>query len=458
MRRRNRKQGQEAFAGAQAELKQTRAALQQAESVAADLRARADASARGASETREALQSKLAEAEAGARDLQARLDAAARAIKAKQADLVENETALQAAKARAGALEEQNRKLEALRVENSANASPTADPAVQARLKEQEAAIADLQGRLEAATVAARNAADDIAAAVARLDQLEERNRKLKARLAETEGAEARLAETTALLEAARTELAHLSAAQTVAPARVKASEQPTPETAAPEPVVEAPGVIVETATPAAESAESADQPAEPPPPPAPSETPVAGDLIAPEPTPATLESPVEEATAPAPTTEESAKRKPAKAGRPKKERRDGQLDFFGETVVGPTGDQATEDAGVSAQAPGEPVLLVEEPSSAPEPAPDEAKSPRAPRSTPPINLGQLRKAINQIMPLFAGQDPGAKDCLQDNRATFRSAFSPEAYPDFEQAVKAGEFSSAIEQLKKAARRHGISV
>ena len=58
----------------------------------------------------------------------------------------------------------------------------------------------------------------------------------------------------------------------------------------------------------------------------------------------------------------------------------------------------------------------------------------------------------------FTGQDPGARDCLKANRATFRSAFTPEAYAEFEQSVKSSDFEAALEHLKKAARRHGIPV
>jgi sensor domain CHASE-containing protein/HPt (histidine-containing phosphotransfer) domain-containing protein len=76
----------------------------------------------------------------------------------------------------------------------------------------------------------------------------------------------------------------------------------------------------------------------------------------------------------------------------------------------------------------------------------------------PPVNPAQLRKAVNEILPLLADQDPGAKDCLKANRATFRSAFASEAYEEFEQFVKRGEFGIALEQLKKAAKKHGISL
>jgi sensor domain CHASE-containing protein/HPt (histidine-containing phosphotransfer) domain-containing protein len=76
----------------------------------------------------------------------------------------------------------------------------------------------------------------------------------------------------------------------------------------------------------------------------------------------------------------------------------------------------------------------------------------------PPVNAAQLRKAVNEILPLLADQDPGAKDCLKANRATFRSAFTSEAYEEFEQLVKRSDFDTALEQLKKAAKKQGISL
>ena len=76
----------------------------------------------------------------------------------------------------------------------------------------------------------------------------------------------------------------------------------------------------------------------------------------------------------------------------------------------------------------------------------------------PPVNPAQLRKAVNEILPLLADQDPGAKDCLKANCAAFRSAFASEAYEEFEQFVKRGDFGTALEQLKKAAKKHGISL
>jgi len=110
----------------------------------------------------------------------------------------------------------------------------------------------------------------------------------------------------------------------------------------------------------------------------------------------------------------------------------------------------------------------VEAPAQEPAPPPDKPKAgPEAKRKksrreaepdlfSPPVNPAQLRKAVNQILPLLAGQDPGAKDCLADNRAIFKSAFAPEAYAEFEQCIKKRDFDSAQEQLKKAAKKHGV--
>jgi hypothetical protein len=91
---------------------------------------------------------------------------------------------------------------------------------------------------------------------------------------------------------------------------------------------------------------------------------------------------------------------------------------------------------------------------------PKEAKPspPRRLPSAPPVDPAQLRKAVSQILPLLAERDPGAKDCLKDNRTTFRSAFTAEAYVEFEHLVKSGSFDPALEQLRKAVRKYGLSI
>jgi hypothetical protein len=74
------------------------------------------------------------------------------------------------------------------------------------------------------------------------------------------------------------------------------------------------------------------------------------------------------------------------------------------------------------------------------------------------LQIGEFRKTVNQIVPLLVDNDPGAKDCLKENRTTFRSGFAPENYPAFEAAINKGEFNAALVLLKHAAKRHGLSI
>jgi sensor domain CHASE-containing protein len=90
---------------------------------------------------------------------------------------------------------------------------------------------------------------------------------------------------------------------------------------------------------------------------------------------------------------------------------------------------------------------------------PKEVKSkPRVQSRAGSVRLSLLRLAVKQITPLLIDQDPGAKDCLRDHRAVFRPAFPPELFGEFEQCVNKGELSTALEHLKKAVKKHGISV
>jgi hypothetical protein len=89
-------------------------------------------------------------------------------------------------------------------------------------------------------------------------------------------------------------------------------------------------------------------------------------------------------------------------------------------------------------------------------PKEDKPARPRRLPTPPRVNPAQLREAVSAMVPLLADADPGARDCLRDNRATFRSAFTPEAFLEFEHSVKRRDFSGALEQLRKAARKHGI--
>jgi hypothetical protein len=184
------------------------------------------------------------------------------------------------------------------------------------------------------------------------------------------------------------------------------------------------------------------------------------------------------EATPPPP--EPPAKKKSPKAPRRKKARRNDQMNLFDTpSPASQTPAQAAMNAAAAVvaaaavEAPSVSAVEPPPPSAGPtphepekpaadvserglKPAPKEEKPVRSLPAPPPMNLAELRKAVNLILPLFTGQDPGARECLKANRATFRSAFSPEAYVEFEQSVKSGDFNAALEQLKKAAKRHGI--
>jgi hypothetical protein len=91
---------------------------------------------------------------------------------------------------------------------------------------------------------------------------------------------------------------------------------------------------------------------------------------------------------------------------------------------------------------------------------PKEERPAAAKRPTPPpaVDVAQLRRAVNEIFPLLADKDPGAKDCLKAHRAAFRAAFPAAGFAEFEQQVKRGTFEPALEHLRKVAKRHGIHV
>ena len=206
-------------------------------------------------------------------------------------------------------------------------------------------------------------------------------------------------------------------------------------------------------------------------------------------PTPATTPEPESPAPSipaepPPPATalpaEPPTEKQPAKVPRRKKARRNNQIDLFApQPTPEPTpamppanalaGEPTVEAPSLPAVEPPAPSEASEadEPEKPAADAPDrtlndtkskESKPARPLPARPPLDLPQLRKAVNLILPLFTGRDPGARDCLKDNRTTFRSAFAPEAYLEFEQSVKNGDFDAALEHLKKAARKHGIPV
>jgi hypothetical protein len=172
------------------------------------------------------------------------------------------------------------------------------------------------------------------------------------------------------------------------------------------------------------------------------------------------------------PTPELRAKGRHGRMARREKLRRDHQIDLFEVPPRGgknPATDASTNGQDVEQSSPsgGEPALpsTASGPQESAEPdialVKQGAAQPPAPArrpSTPPVNPAQFRKTVNEILPLLTDQDPGAKDCLKANRPTFRSAFSPEAFAEFEQFVKASDFEAALEHLRRAAKKQGISL
>jgi hypothetical protein len=296
-----------------------------------------------------------------------------------------------------------------------------------------------------------------------KLKQMEESDHELRARLLAAEQAEIRVAELTDLLKKAQAELKRLpndSAKDAGIPPPVSAGQTPTkPKAASDGEAVTAPVEVALEPTPAIAVAAA---PVEP------TSAASAGEKLGPVPdesspehltaTPAPLVIPTEThvftaESSPPPTSDKvlpevtaitsvsQSKKSAAKRTNRKKGRRDGQIDLFeGQNVIG---QMSAEDPKLPATEIG--------PASATAPA---HRSP----AQQSVNPAHLRKAMNEILPLLADKDPGAKDCLKANRTIFHSAFSPEAYEEFEQSVKRGDFDPALEHLKKAARKHGISL
>ena len=390
-----------------------------------------------------------------------------------------------------------------------------ASSAAQERFQQNQAVIAELQDRLEATTRSAREAA---ATNVARVAQLEQSNRELKAHLLVAEGAEARVTELNGLLQKAQEELKHrreastgsaeassaesndaISAETTGEGSRQKLSVELL-EKGSPEPVL---SVGEDLSAKVMEDRPDA-IPSEP------GSTKLSVLESAPSPSSNdanSLPSPpdVEVPAAVASATEPAVIHKAVKATKRKKARTDDQLHLFGNDVCGTaTANQPivepkstvleakeTKIPAIEIPTPSEtlswkqlkPALAQggtqaplqqssKKPSPKPQPTPKpesaevevqrtSSSTPREPSHrlphAPRVDPDQLRKAVNQIFPLLAERDPGAKDCVRDNRKTFRSAFSPEAYVEFDQLIKKGDFDAALEQLRKAARKHGIS-
>ena len=486
----------EGTTAAETALMQARFTLQQAESKIVKLQAQLEAEARGARETSDALQAKLAQAELAASELQTRMEAAARtaeaSAQAKEAELKQAQTALQPGRR---IIQEMETRFDAAAqaAAQAAQAKETELDQAQAALRQAQWTIQEMETRLEAATLTQKQI---IAEAQTRFERDQAAIAGLQASLAEAARSAEEAAETgehTEFTLIHEDEAPHVAEEERIAEDRA-AEEVAEAESAA---LVTSDHASLPTETPPAEVAE---------PPPASTEE-------SPPPYPASAELSPDAAE---PVEELPTKQKPAKMPRRKKHQRDDQMDLFKappETEpasTDPARDTAApapaleapelppdELAAPSVSSPPELETEPEHPAAAgweetagqpefpdlalPEavfedltPAKAETDQPaeetasvaeeakpasaRSFRLTPPVNSAQLRKAVNLMLPLLAGQDPGAKDCFNDNHASFRSAFTPESFEEFEQAIKSGEFGAALEHLKKAAKKHGISV
>ena len=404
----------EKSAAVQGELQQRDSDRQAAESAVKDLQARLEAADRGIAQAAETHQAQLAEARQTITELEARLDARARS----EAEAI---------------------------------------AAAQSQLQQAQETIATLTAKHKAAAHAAQQAAE---AQANRLQEAEAAQRVLNRRLKEAEQAEARVVELETFLQQAKAALEQKEPPPAIEPNEAAADAEPKP------------GLEVEPVT--------EEPPLSSPPPKALKRKRTKGgnqmDLFQPapattevvDPTPVTVEA--GDASSKEVAAPDEAPAAPVTAA-PVAEDREAAPTEFADAESGTPAEPADEelmpDASEKAIAAElEPVEapVADEPAEADEAAPAEKpekdKPPAARRlpAPPPVNPPQLRKAVNLIMPLLTDQDPGAKDCLKDNRNTFRSAFSAEGWPEFEQLMKRGDFSAALDQLRKAVKKHGLSV
>ena len=421
------RKAQESAAVVQTELKQAQSALQQVEADNRALQARLEAVTRGAKETEATAQANLEQADRRIAALRAQVDdavkAAADASQTQQADLERAERTI-------GELQAQLD--EALK---PAQANPQALPVeleradqTQAAIHQLEASHRDLQARLEAATRAAK---ETEAIAQAKLER-----------------AERTIAESQAQLDKS------LKVVQAV-PQALPVEFERAHET-----------------QPAIQQVEASDQ---------------------------ELQTRPEAATRAAKETDEPVHSKledtkARKAPRRRKSEPNDQMSLWGAQSSADEPNVRTQAEAPATQTAGEEIApaLADAAAPASEARPDEQLSPSETAEVvrveppeeiePPMQLEEetvpkpkehksvparsgaprlhpdFRKMVNQILPLLSDQDPGARDCLKANRTIFRSGFTPESYVEFEQFVKDGEFNTALEHLRKAAKRNGFSV
>ena len=481
------KQAREELQKAQETVGMTRAQHRQAEQIIAPLKECLETTTRSAQEIAAADCEKLRQAEATIAALQGQVESSARA-----AMETAEPSPTQLAQA-AATIEELQVRLDA-----SHRQAQEADEAAQARLKKKDQAMADLQSRLEAADHQAKESAKASATRLRQSEQtitdlqirLEAAMREVQASSANLQEAEKTIAELASKQRAAeRTEAAVADLIhppeESARPAQGSSPESSAAASDAPSAAVSlretdlsvpphSESVPVQTVGSHDDLAGRARLPSSPDSIPhsigarqesRPPES--RSRLRRPEvesPAPSQPATAVPGASPPAAPAAPALAAKPAKR---KKARLDLQMSLFAKERPAAETASAGESRPPSAEPPSAPVApepAAAEP-SAPAQVPDaetgrteEKRAPVRPLPpSPPVNLSQLRKAVSEMLPLLTGHDPGAKDCLKDNRTPFRSAFSPEGFVEFEQTVKGGDYAEAAHLLRKAARKHGLS-
>jgi hypothetical protein len=467
-------------AAAEAEAKRTRTALDQAEAKAAELRSRLEHVQQQGRQALDAAEARAKQTETRAGELQSQLeilrDAGKKAAQASEAELERLQGQLEDARQTATQLEN--------RLEKTVQEKKQVAAAAHAQQQQLQAAVADLQSRLDSAS---RAATETGLANTAQINRLRDENRELKARL---QLAERRAEEISGRLEATKAELARQAEPASV---RTAIEAAPAPVDAEPAAAAEASGDLpAAQAEPMPAAMETRDEETSVQPrdavPEASAHVERASDTVSLSADPPAVDRPASTnlpLAEPQETFEPTPVRRPPRA---RKSHRQDQMDLFNaaaqleirsEEPVSDVPDPdlfpgepespealdevetvaevelTSEEIAVSASSEGP--EIVEESESRLEAKPHRAVSVHHGRPLSPGEIAELRKAVHQIVPLLADQDPGASDCLKDNRATFRSAFTTEGFEHFQQLVRGGDFTAGLEQLRKAIKRHGIS-
>jgi hypothetical protein len=455
------------------DLKIAKTSLHRAESSNAELQASLDEEVRHGAVVREEAQTRLNQAKQTAAELQSRLDSCVRTAEAesqaRNAEIEESRSMLEQALQK---ISEMQALLEAAsRVQNETAAKH------QAQIQKDQAAIASLQSRLEAAAIVQNEAASRMQSQKEQAAAAELQNRLLAAE----RNCEEVKAKFQRQLQQDRETIRELEE-------RAESEFREKNETAsklqekirlAQETILSLEAQLAST-SPAPSEAVKAEQSAR-----IASDTILATVMEVVPPPPEPMPVVVSEGN-PEPASEQSIKRQ---SGKGKHKHPANQPDLFGTleassaaAPIAPIPASGLQIAAETPAPPASPVPLADEPEQPAEEPPkpeihagddtvptepgDDKKVSEKTMQTdmdlfpelPSTSASLLRKAVKQILPLLADQDPGALDCFEDNRTVFRTAFTREGFVEFERLMKSGDFATALGDLKKAVKKHGVSL